>query len=1146
MDWTAGQRAAIEAENPTVLVSAAAGSGKTAVLIERVMAFLRRGGTLDRMLIVTFTRAAAAEMRERLTAKLDIEGERDAHLRRQMMRVDRAHISTLHVFCYQMIRENFHVADIDPLARIGDEAVLSPLSRRALDEILESTCTSPSEDERQLIAAFDTLEEIETMILDTHKFLSAQASPEEWALAQMEDADTEKWLGVLYGECVLCLEDAAQMLGECERVLAMPGAPERYERTLIADRILMREWLNAGKAGTLMGASPSFPSLSNAKRGEGEDERVTALYKASRDAWKEKIRAALKMLPESREAAQTLVAGAMPLLRALLTMTLNYRARYFALKQAKNLLDYGDLEHLALKVMRDEDARRRVSGAFDAVFVDEYQDVSGIQEAIIQAVRGRSLFLVGDVKQSIYRFRLADPTLFLHKYDTFSTDENAPDRKILLGENFRSDENILQCVNQVFRHAMRRRVTEIEYDADAALRPGAAGTGGAPVDIRLIWSPANEEGDEIGETPRGYRYEAALLAKMIKSLVLNETITENGHSRALRYRDIAILLRNASSRAPFIAQALQREGIPVYSDADAQYYEQSEIADVLNLLRVIDNPYQDIPLLGALRCPCFAFTEEELSRIRLIDRAPGAPFYTAFYACVEREGALSDKARDALSTLERWCFIARAVPVEMLIRRIMEESGLYMRAGAFDDGELRRANLRLLAERAAGESAENGLSAFLKTLDTRIAADDTRAGKTLGENEDVVRILTIHKSKGLQFPVVFLCELARAFKASDGKQALFLHPVLGAAIKWIDGRERVRMSTVATNAIAARKRMEQRAEESRLLYVGMTRAKHRLILMASPRNLLSAQKKWSRPAEEWAAGSADCMLDWVMQSLNRRFSGAEDEEWVEQDGAKWRISYTRAESLERPMEVPKIPDLTPKGEADDLTCARLSRALTPRPLLKTSVTSLLKDSYSQGDEEETPEDKRRPIEKVSARPRDENALPEFMEARGASALERGIVTHKALGLVEYAFIRRSDFSGAADALVERGVLTVGERALLRVDWMEAFFTSPLGQRLLRAGDIRREWAFTLRREDNTMLQGVIDLCFIEKGQWVLIDYKTDRLSAEELLPRYRKQILWYARALETITHRPVRDMYLFALRVGEASAVEKDFDSLTE
>ncbi len=1150
MGWTDGQAAAIGATNPTVLVSAAAGSGKTAVLIERVMSLLRAGGSIDRMLIVTFTRAAAAEMRERLTAKLDIEGESDAHLRRQAMRVGRASICTLHVFCYHMIREHFQVTGIDPLSRVGDEAALAPLKRRAMDEVLESACEARDGDVSRLIDSFDTIDEIADMIGETNEFLSAQASPEAWARAQGGADDLDKWLNVLYGECLLSLEDARQMLSECERALSLPGAPERYEKTLMADRILMNEWLNAARAGTLSGAPPAFAALSNARRGEGESEEAAALYKALREAWKNKVRAAIALLPADREDAARRVSLAAPALRALFSLTLQFRARYFALKQMKNLLDYADLEHLALKTLADPGARARVAGAFDAVFVDEYQDVSGIQEAIISAVRGASLFLVGDVKQSIYRFRLADPTLFLRKYDAFSTDADAENRKILLGENFRSDENILKCVNQVFRHAMRRRVTEIEYDGDAALKPGVPGTGGASVDIHIIWSPAAEGSDEIGETPGGYRHEAELLAKTIKSLLLNETIAENGEARRIRYRDIAVLLRYSSARAPFIARVLQREGIPVYSDADARYYEQSEIADMLNLLRVIDNPYQDIPLLGAIRCPYFGFTEEELSRIRLVDRAPGAPFYEAFYKAAERDGALGDKARRALAALGAWRFAARALTVEALIRKIMEESGLYMRAGASEDGELRRANLRLLAERAGGESAENGLSGFLKSLDARIAADDTRSAKTLGENEDVVRILTIHKSKGLQFPVVFLCETARAFRLTDGKRALSLHAGLGAAMKYIDGRERVRMSTVATNAVDARLRMERRAEEARLLYVGMTRAKHRLILFASPRNLSSALKKWARPAEEWAAGSADCMLDWVMQSLRRPFAAIENEAWEEEDGARWRLIYTRAESLERPPEIGRAPDLTPRGEPDDATRARLSRRLHQRPPLKTSVTALLKTARVENPQEETPEDKRRPAEadgqlvKTDGQPSDADgrraeapAAFDFLSRGGMTAVERGIVTHKALGLIDYDLVRRGAYREAADALLARGALTQAERDALRVDWMEAFFVSPLGQRLLRAGDIRREWAFNLRRGDGTLLQGVIDLCFVEKDGWVLVDYKTDRLSAEELPARYAGQLRWYARALTVITRRPVRDMYLFALRAGEAASV---------
>ena len=1134
MRWTESQREAIEARNDSVLVSAAAGSGKTAVLVERVLSLLREGGRIDRMLIVTFTRAAAGEMRERIGRRLEEEGEGSAHLRRQGMLLSRAMICTLHVFCNRVLREHFEAAGIDPLCRIADEDKLAALRTRALDEIMEEAYAAPGEDEQALFLQFED-QQITALIDDVYPFLMAQEDPWGWAERQGEETPMGKWLALLYGSCAHHLEGAYELLDEMEKLLQRPDGPSRYAPMFDSDSAITAKLMEDAKNGTITGGKTSCDRLSTKKAPANEDPALAERYKALRKEWKERVDKARGLLPTDAEQAEKDVRHTLPALRALLGLTKKLHERYFSFKQAKNYLDYNDLEHLTLKALQSPEVRSRVSGQYDALFIDEYQDVSGIQEAILRALHEpgkNTLFMVGDVKQSIYRFRLADPTLFLRKYREYADAKDAPCRRILLQQNFRSDENILLAVNQVFAHAMRERETEIAYDEGAMLRPGGNCAPGAAVEVHLM--TAEDEAGE-GELKQGYRWEAAFAARRIRELVRTGTVREGESTRPLQYRDIALLLRSASGRAPYIARALQMAGIPVYSDADAQFFDLPEVVDLMNLLRVIDNPLQDIPLLSALRCPCFGFAEEELARIRLVERTPGTPFSFAFRKMLEKEGPLAEKARTVWETLGRWRFLAANLPVDSLIWRVLSESGLYMRAGAMEDGELRQANLRLLAERAQGESAREGLSAFLRETGRLHGSDDSKTAKTLGENENVVRILTLHKSKGLQFPVVIMMETSRAFHKSSGEESLLkMHAAHGAALKYIDGERRVTRDTCALNALGSVSEKEARAEEARLLYVGMTRAQQRLILLGSPRSLAREKEKWARPASAYAAGEAACMLDWVMTGIGGFVPGQR----VTDNGSVWQlyaqpVSEMTAAPVEKAIPVPPLLN----AEADETTRARMERKIVPGPPLKTSVTAIAKRLRDERDDWESPADKRAP--------RIEITVPDFIAGQDKpDPARRGTLTHRVLGLIDYAFIRQGKYAEALNALREKGLLTEEEQREVRLSWLRGFFDSPLGQRALNAREVRREWAFNYRAPGRTLVQGVIDLCFREGGGWVLADYKTDNATPAELMERYALQLRWYARALEKITGLPVRECVLFSLRAGEALPVPLTEDAL--
>lgn len=1136
MNWTDAQRAAIEARNDTVLVSAAAGSGKTAVLVERVTRMIREGGDITRMLIVTFTRAAAAEMRERITAALEKEGA-DAHMRKMSLRVSRAQISTLHIFCQSVIREHFEVLDVDPMARVGDEAKLASMYEQAAADALEDACATPSKDQRVLFERYSDAD-ILNMVASLRRFLLSLPDPWDWAARQAAPFEgslaSHPCFQVLRDECLLRLESVEALLDACGKILNKPGAPARYEQTFEQDAQIVRELIDAANAGVLRGGNILFPTLSNAKRKEGEDEQVADDYKAARDRMKKATQSARDLIPADERLALDDLNVSLPAIRALCALTRDAQARYDELKSRKNLLDYNDLEHFCYAALQHGQVQKAVAARYDAIFIDEYQDVSGIQESIINAVhQNNTLFLVGDVKQSIYRFRLADPTLFLKKFSDFSDAPDAEKRRILLSQNFRSVKNVLRCVNHVFSGAMRARVTEIEYDAQAALRPADDAPEGPAAELHIVRAAAQEDGTE-GQLSKGYLFEAQLAARRILELKKTMRVTEKGQERPLRFRDVVILLRNARAHAALIAKVLQNAGIPVYSDVDESFFLQPEVTDILNLLRVLDNPYQDLPLLSALRCPAFAFSEEELARIRLTDMAPKTPFYKAFYKQALLDTPLGQKAAAAIATLDRWRFMSRFLPLDTLIRRLLDETGIYMLAGAMRDGESHQANLRLLCERAN----QDGIATphdFLESIDARKSTEDDRSAKSLSDNEDVVRIMTMHKSKGLEFPVVILMQLASRFKTSESTP-LRMDANLGLAMNVIDSEARVARTTFTTAALECRAARKTKAEEARLLYVAMTRAREKLILLASPARLAPEYAVWQLPAGDVAAAGANSMLDWVGQAVLPGLLSGENNTLIAENGAQWDICWEDADALvqQAPTEPLFVPSLE-EGPVPELVERMMSRTDEARAPLKTSVSSIAKRYRAAEDEEETPAEKRNVSrETLEDRPR-------FLREAGLTAAERGSAVHKALGCVPYQKMRGADeqrIVGALDALREKKLLSATERQAVRASDLARFFAGALGQRALNAQTVHREWPFNLRADEQTIVQGVLDLCFIENGAWILVDYKTDAVSdASELIGRYGDQMRWYARALRELTGLPVREMLLYSIRTGEAAPV---------
>ncbi len=1128
-EWTQGQREAINARSSETLVSAAAGSGKTAVLIEHVLTLLRQGGKVERLLIITFTRAAAAELRERLTAALDREAPGNAHLRAQRLAMRRAQISTLHVFCHSILRRHFQACDVDPMARIGETQALEPLLIRALDESMEEMCQSEDADAQALLRQYGDAQIVD-MARQLYNFLRAQADPHGWmekVLADPAGRGMKPFEDILRRECLMRLEGAIQLSAQCKKLLTLPRAPMHLEATAENDRQVLEMLASEVRAGRLQGGETRFAARARAPKGVDFDPLLAERFSSLRDRMKALAQEARSMLAADPQEERAQVAFTVPALRALARLVWAMDEKYSRYKEAKNLLDYGDLEHKALQALADPQVCESVAAGYDAIFVDEYQDVSAIQEAIVRRVHNANnrLFMVGDVKQSIYRFRLADPTLFLRKYEEFGDENTAKSRRILLSSNFRSRGNVLAAVNSVFERAMRRGATEIDYDERAQLRAGVPTAGDPPVQLHLIAGDAAEE-EEAGESRSGWMYEAQLAAKLIASLV-GQPVRDKTGERPLRYRDCVILLRSASGRAPQIARILAAEGVPAFSDADGQYFDLPEVRDMLNLLRVLDNPYQDVALLSTLRCPCFSFTSARLAHLRLQDETRQKPFYKLFFA---RRGIDAD-VTNVCEKLDEWRFMAHYLGVDELIWEILQRTGLYARAGAQKNGAMRQANLRLLIERARSEATRYSLHDFLLTSDMARRVGDTGAAREMSENDDVVRIMTLHKSKGLEFPVVIMMELARAFRMPSESELLRCDAQTGVALKRVDDEERLTGHTLCGRALGYKRMREIRAEEARLLYVGMTRARERLILLASPRSMEKAREVWELPAGDYAAGCARCMLDWIGQALTEGLDTGCDVLFTARNGSEWEIKYHQKDEFKQtlPAEAPFV--MPGKGEEDPRLPARMAHKSYEHHYLKTSVTALLR-AQAPIDEgmEETIESKRRAL-RIEQKPK---AVPDYMLDKKPGGAERGTAMHKAL----CALAPEKEIAPQLDVLCEMGYFSPEERKLLRIGDLERFFDSELGRRARQADGMRREWSFCLM-EGDILVQGVIDLCFVENGAWVAVDYKTDRCPAERLPEMYGDQIRWYARALRTLTGREVEELWLYSLHEGRAIRVNE-------
>lgn len=1156
--WTTQQLQAIDAENNTILVSAAAGSGKTAVLVERIVQLIRGGFHLDRMLIVTFTKAAAGEMRQRLNRRLVMEAQANPDLFNSALdELESTEISTIHAFCQKVLRNNFQAVGIDPMVRPCDDQMRKAIFEAAwLDAFNQLLETRENADFVELAYAWDQNRLME-MTAQMYEFLMSIPNPFDWldekiSRINVKPYDQHPWYRLLADHAGLELEGIKVILQAMKSMFDEPDAvPERME-TYAADEMACEKLFHVEQSNTyhLLNALDDF-SLPKAKsiRGLSQEEKDWSERISDQ---RKKISAIVKEIRKNltidEERLETELGMIQRHMNGLAALTKETHHIFLAKKAEKHLIDFSDMEQFTMQVLSIPALREQMQGEYDHIFVDECQDVSQVQDAILQSIHNDQnvMFMVGDVKQSIYRFRKADPTLFLQRLRTYSDEPDAKCRRIILQKNFRSRNNVLEATNDVFYNVMRPRVTELTYEPMDELICGRETVDDPKVEMHLLDVSPGED----GETVEALEAEAAVVIERIQSLLQMQFDDGNG-LRNYTYRDMVILLSAASTTAPKLVELLGRAGIPVFYDGAASYFSLPEVRSIKALLTVIDNPMQDVPLLAALKMQPFSLSDVELGKIRTAKSGKNIPFYEALSSICGEEGELSEKCRQICRQLETWRFEAEAMRLSDFIWHVMQSSGYYASVGAMPKGELRQANLRMLYQRAQAFEQEGGetLSDFLRLTDEQSAGDDKMSAKMLGENENLLRIMTMHKSKGLEFPVVFCMQMSgRLHKPFRGE--LLPHTSLGAAMPYVNRELRIKRKTLADAAFRIQRELDEKAERARLLYVAMTRARERLIMVGCCQG--SERDVWKLPPSDYAVWNARSMTDWIMQSVGQDIhtistdSPQAETPWnirtwndiagiaVDNIVDKKEIKHTIREMISTPAE-------------GDFSRWERQKETLQSPV-KTSVSAMVKKQVLQSplpltDSEEDPESKRNPEEIVSPlRMSDLPSRPAFMEEKQVTGAERGTLMHRVLSMIPLDAVRNNDHpyeavKQAVHHLAEREIITYQEVMLLSFRGLADFFNSDIGKRMLASSNVRREWAFNLLLDEKSgmILQGVIDCAFIENGSWVLVDYKTDRITDESaFIERYQLQIDWYAKALEKITGKPVSERYLYSISKGKA------------
>ena len=1172
------QQAAVDNRGGELLVSAAAGSGKTRILVERLLDRVQQEHIdLDHFLVITYTKAAAAELRGKILDELNVrlaEHPEDAFLRRQRSVIYRAQISTIHSFCTALLREEGYRIDLEPDFRVADDGECVPLRDQVLERVLERHYEN-LEAEPEFAALADTMgsgrddRRLVEIVRSIFTHIQSHSQPEEWlrekaedfALPDVKTVGETKWGQIL-------LRDAEVQTRYWQRRFVegldlLQGDPvleaaysEGFDTVL--DR--MDDFLSALERGwdSARQLVPEFPRLKPARK--VEDEGLKAQAQA---IWKQSKERFNKLRERFEEDSDTLLAdmrAVAPVIRCLHELVGEFSRSFSAEKRRRNLVDFSDLEHLALELLvsggAPTEVARQWENRYAEIMVDEYQDTNQVQNEIFQAISagGTHLFQVGDVKQSIYRFRLADPGIFVRKYQAFAPGEKAlpgEPRKLVLSYNFRSRASVLEGVNFVFENIMSEAAGELDYTADQRLYPKLPYPEQPrdKVELNVVdMAELEQDGDEA--KIRKDEVEVDFVARRVREL-LDEgfPVTEGEGFRPVRPEDIAILYRSPSGVLRRLTAALDGQRVPWSSDGAGEFFEAEEVSTVLSYLEIVDNPRQDVPLLAVLSSPMYRFIGSDLALLRAA--CPQGDFYDCL--CRGAEGGEASCAA-FLKELNRLRALAVDLPGHRLLREIYDGAGALAVFGTMDGGGVRQSNLNLLYEYAC-QYESNGHKGVFGLVNQFRRMRESGQGLAAAGRERLggVRIMSIHKSKGLEFPVVVLAGLSHRFNTVDTRAPVLFHSELGVGPKGFDLERRIEYPTLARRAVALTLERELKAEEMRLLYVAMTRAREKLILVYADQDWQAkaaalAPDAGPRP-DPAVINAKNCMGDWVMLAALAR-----PEAHVLRDGAGvtcpaiitqdlWDIRFhpARRPKAARGGQESPAAEIRPlfEEELERLAWTYPNAALADVPSKATATQ--LKGRELDAEASENTRMQSRAV--TFARPRFD------VERRGLTPTQKGTAVHTVMQLIR--LDRTATPEQVAEEIArlkEMECLTPAMAAAVNPAWVSAFFNSDLGREAKAAADLRREFKFsvlesaarldpTLPEEEQVLLQGVIDCCFTGAEGLTVVDFKTDRVrpGAERAhSERYRTQLEVYTGALSRITGTPVARRVLWYFATGAA------------
>ena len=1266
--WTPEQESAIMSPKDsnlgaqTLLVAAAAGSGKTAVLVERIITRLKdmeNPLSVQELMVVTFTKAAAAEMSARIGVALAkaMESTDDkalqARLERQLNLLPSAHISTLHSFCQWVIRSYFYKLDIPPTARIGNEAEMALLKQEVLENLLKEAY------EHNMYGIFDLSDffsddksdaGLQDKVLSLYEFAMSQSNPDGWMrhavepykAAQEQDLRDTLWGRAMWDDQQAEIDRIADRIEQMEPLLESPVGPKKWDKVYQEQLAALTQLKEAQTWSDMVDVcrnldtftKASFTSLGKALEKGEVDGALADEFKSLGSQNKDSLKGMKNGLFHIDESVlQQQFKDQYPLIHNLVELTIAFHKAYDEAKKEQGIMDFSDLEHLCLALLvepgteddpKPSEVALELQDTFKEIMVDEYQDTNGVQETIINLIsRVDNRFYVGDVKQAIYSFRMADSSLFMNKYNTYGLMNDAVERRIDLAKNFRSHENILTTTNFIFYQIMTQEAAELDYGEKESLIPGriveeapSDWVGGA-VELHLLDTSDTNRSDETdgdsetaGDEPENNERELDFIIQKIKELHASKKQVQNadGSFRQIQWRDFAVLRRSLAGWGTRAVAAMRQAGIPAVVNERDGYFEAQEIQLLLSLLQIIDNPEQDLPMAAVLHSGLVGLDANELGALRLT--GDGSLWSVmSLYA----EQAQDERLLQFIAHIERWRTLSRRHGVADLLWDIYETLDYVNYVGAMPNGLVRRANVMALYERAKGfeSSGFRGLFRFLRFVESlRDSNQDMAVANVVTEADDVVRLMTIHKSKGLEFPVVFLSGVQKKFNTMDFNSPLLVDKNGGIGLKGYYPDIRVSYPSMPWLYCKSIKSDAMKAEEQRILYVALTRARDKLFLTGYINKEIKKEKgvgahiKHAALTQPQALGAdlikaGNSYLHWLLIAFARHLDGgAPLRNIIELEGE------TNFDLLDRQCQVKvEIHDGSLYGDLDykadvDETTINTVRALGkvndvalpeeivqrfaftyPNPVAAKTTAKIsvseLKRRFAERDAEAVSATdvsmQQKPVIScdITEDTTGENAIldtsiPTISETELADSVfgrkplaiaaadevvtgaQWGTLMHEAMQWLPVKKYTQTSMTDMLDSLQAEGKFSDEERSLLSDRSLYGFFNSDLGQRLIASKRVERELPFSMLFDGNRVypdvengerlfLQGIIDTVFVEDDQWVLVDYKTDRVkSGDELIRRYKIQMDLYKEALERLTNMPVKASYIYSFRLHEA------------